>query len=118
MFTDIACPITSSQTVTASGAWLSLDQIGVALSVPEGAISKNKQENMYVTVVKEEKYRPKLCEGIFIFINDFFYNFRKQMIYFVLNYSIRCNTGKSRCQNRSIIGAAKQIRDPADSALC
>lgn len=73
MFTDIACPITSSQTVTASGAWLSLDQIGVALSVPEGAISKNKQENMYVTVVKEEKYRPKLCEGIFIFINDFFF---------------------------------------------
>lgn len=65
MFGDVSgvCPVTRSQMVGPSGAWLSLDQIGVALSIPEGAVPKNKQENMYITVMKDEKYRPKLGEG-------------------------------------------------------
>ncbi|XP_068630442.1 netrin receptor UNC5C-like isoform X2 [Battus philenor] len=56
----------TSQSVSVSGAGsrLALPAAGVALSVPEGALSRCRREQMYVAVVKDDRYRFRMGKGI------------------------------------------------------
>ncbi|XP_073951787.1 netrin receptor UNC5C-like isoform X1 [Choristoneura fumiferana] len=57
-------PTSQSLSVSSSGSRLALPAAGVALSVPESALSRGRREQMYVAVVKDDRYRPRLGKGI------------------------------------------------------
>ncbi|XP_041976434.1 netrin receptor UNC5C-like isoform X2 [Aricia agestis] len=57
-------PISQSLSVSSSGARLALPAAGVALSIPEGAISRGRRDQIYVAVVKDDRYRYRLGKGI------------------------------------------------------
>ncbi|GBP72053.1 Netrin receptor UNC5B [Eumeta japonica] len=57
-------PTSQSVSVSAGGARLALPAAGVALSVPEGALGRGRREQMYVAVVRDDRYRPRLGKGI------------------------------------------------------
>lgn len=57
-------PTSQSVSVTSAGMRLSLAAAGVALTVPEGALSRGRREQMYMAVVKDDRYRPRLGKGI------------------------------------------------------
>ncbi|XP_045446045.1 netrin receptor UNC5C-like [Melitaea cinxia] len=57
-------PISQSLAVSSSGARLALPAAGVALSIPEGAFPRGRREQIYVAVVKDDRYRLKLGKGI------------------------------------------------------
>ncbi|CAG9560766.1 unnamed protein product [Danaus chrysippus] len=57
-------PISQSLSVSNSGARLALPAAGVALSIPEGAVSRGRREQIYVAVVKDDRYRSRLGKGI------------------------------------------------------
>ncbi|XP_026751086.2 netrin receptor UNC5C-like isoform X2 [Galleria mellonella] len=57
-------PTSQSLSVSNVGARLALPAAGVALSVPESALSRGRREQMYVAVVKDDRYRPRLGKGI------------------------------------------------------
>lgn len=56
-------PTSQSLSVSSSGARLALPAAGVALSIPEAALSRGRREQMYVAVVKDDRYRPRLGKG-------------------------------------------------------
>lgn len=56
-------PISQSLAVSSSGARLALPAAGVALSIPEGAFPRGRREQIYVAVVKDDRYRLKLGKG-------------------------------------------------------
>lgn len=56
-------PTSQSLSVSSGGARLALPASGVALSVPEGALSRGRREQIYVAVVKDDRYRPRLGKG-------------------------------------------------------
>ncbi|XP_063821134.1 netrin receptor UNC5B-like isoform X1 [Ostrinia nubilalis] len=57
-------PTSQSLSVASAGARLALPAAGVALSIPEAALSRGRREQMYVAVVKDDRYRPRLGKGI------------------------------------------------------
>ncbi|XP_063378889.1 netrin receptor UNC5C-like isoform X1 [Cydia fagiglandana] len=57
-------PTSQSLSVSSSGSRLALPAAGVALSVPENALSRGRREQMYVAVVRDDRYRPRLGKGI------------------------------------------------------
>lgn len=64
-------PISQSLAVSSSGARLALPAAGVALSIPEGALSRGRREQIYVAVVKDDRYRSRFGKGkIFVLINS------------------------------------------------
>ncbi|XP_045524573.1 netrin receptor UNC5B-like isoform X1 [Pieris brassicae] len=56
-------PTSQSLSVSSSGARLSLPA-GVAISIPEGALGRGRREQIYVAVVKDDRYRARLGKGI------------------------------------------------------
>ncbi|XP_052738335.1 netrin receptor UNC5C isoform X2 [Bicyclus anynana] len=50
--------------LSASGARLALPAAGVALSIPEGALGRGRREQIYVAVVKDDRYRSRFGKGI------------------------------------------------------
>lgn len=56
-------PTSQSLSVSSGGARLALPAAGVALSVAEGALSRGRREQIYVAVVKDDRYRPRLGKG-------------------------------------------------------
>lgn len=59
-------PISQSLSVSSSGARLALPAAGVALSIPEGAVSRGRREQIYVAVVKDDRYRSRLGKGKYL----------------------------------------------------
>ncbi|KAJ0179671.1 hypothetical protein K1T71_004262 [Dendrolimus kikuchii] len=57
-------PTSQSLSVSGAGARLALPAAGVALSIPEAALSRGRREQIYVAVVKDDRYRPRLGKGI------------------------------------------------------
>ncbi|XP_037978531.2 netrin receptor UNC5B isoform X3 [Plutella xylostella] len=57
-------PTSQSMAVSMAGTRLALPAAGVALSVPENALARGRREQMYVAVVKDDRYRPRLGKGI------------------------------------------------------
>ncbi|XP_063890343.1 netrin receptor UNC5C-like isoform X3 [Helicoverpa armigera] len=57
-------PTSQSLSVSSAGARLALPAAGVALSIPEAALSRGRREQIYVAVVKDDRYRPRLGKGI------------------------------------------------------
>ncbi|XP_072940958.1 netrin receptor UNC5B-like isoform X2 [Epargyreus clarus] len=57
-------PTSQSLSVSSAGSRLALPAAGVALSIPEGSLSRGRREQMYVAVVKDDRYRPRLGKGI------------------------------------------------------
>ncbi|VVD04806.1 unnamed protein product [Leptidea sinapis] len=57
-------PTSQSLAVSSSGARLALPAAGVALSIPEGALARGRREQVYVAVVKDDRYRARLGKGI------------------------------------------------------
>lgn len=51
------------QQVGNNGAWLSLEEAGAALSIPEGALPKGITENIQLSIITDDRCRPKLPEG-------------------------------------------------------
>lgn len=56
-------PTSQSLSVSSGGARLALPAAGVALSVAEGALARGRREQIYVAVVKDDRYRPRLGKG-------------------------------------------------------
>ncbi|XP_045493140.1 netrin receptor UNC5B-like isoform X2 [Colias croceus] len=56
-------PTSQSLSVSNVGARLSLPA-GVALTIPEGALTRGRREQLYVAVVKDDRYRARLGKGI------------------------------------------------------
>ncbi|XP_015835944.1 netrin receptor UNC5C isoform X2 [Tribolium castaneum] len=54
----------TSATVTHSGAFLNLLESGVSLVVPEGAISRTKKQELFLSILNEDCFRPKLAENL------------------------------------------------------
>lgn len=54
----------TSATVTHSGAFLNLLESGVSLVVPEGAISRSKKQELFLSILNEDCFRPKLAENL------------------------------------------------------
>lgn len=52
-----------SQVVGPTGGRLALEGAGAAISVPEGAIIRTIKDSMTISLVKEDRFRPKLPEG-------------------------------------------------------
>ncbi|XP_012273157.1 netrin receptor UNC5B [Orussus abietinus] len=50
--------------VNAKGALLVLPESGISMSVPEGAVPKPTKEELYLAVLNEDRFRPRLPEGI------------------------------------------------------
>lgn len=56
-------PTSQSLSVSSAGARLALPAAGVALNVPETALCRGRREQIYVAVVKDDRYRPRLGKG-------------------------------------------------------
>ncbi|XP_049821786.1 netrin receptor UNC5C-like isoform X2 [Aethina tumida] len=54
----------SSSTVTHSGAFLNLAESGVSLLIPEGAVSRSRKQELFLSILNEDCFRPKLAENI------------------------------------------------------
>ncbi|XP_015605954.1 netrin receptor UNC5C isoform X3 [Cephus cinctus] len=50
--------------VNARGALLVLPDAGISMSVPEGAVPKPLREELYLAVLDEDRFRPRLPDGI------------------------------------------------------
>lgn len=55
---DIDC--VGSSLTSCGGGRISLLESGASLTVPEGAIPKGTKEQVYVTVLRDDRHRPKL----------------------------------------------------------
>lgn len=49
-------------TVTHAGARLTLNDLGVSLTIPEGALARGQKEEIFLCVLKDDKHRPKLAD--------------------------------------------------------
>ncbi|XP_063918325.1 netrin receptor UNC5B isoform X3 [Zophobas morio] len=54
----------TSTTVTHSGAFLNLIDSGVSLIIPEGAISRTRKQELFLSILNEDCFRPKLAENL------------------------------------------------------
>lgn len=54
----------TSATVGHSGAFLNLPESGVSLTVPEGAISRSRKQEIFLSILNEDCFRPKLADNL------------------------------------------------------
>lgn len=54
----------TSATVTHSGAFLNLPESAVSLLVPEGAVSRSRKQELFLSILNEDCFRPKLAENV------------------------------------------------------
>lgn len=52
-----------SQVVGPTGGRLALEGAGAAISVPEGTVTRTIKDNITISLVKEDRLRPKIPEG-------------------------------------------------------
>lgn len=54
----------TSATLSHSGGFLNLPESGVSLSIPEGALSRTRKQELFLSILNEDCFRPKLAEGL------------------------------------------------------
>lgn len=54
----------ASAAVTHAGVFLNLLESGVSLVVPEGAISRSRKQELFLSILNEDCFRPKLAENL------------------------------------------------------
>ncbi|XP_030755093.1 netrin receptor UNC5C [Sitophilus oryzae] len=54
----------TSATVTHTGAFLNLSESGVNLLVPEGSVSRSRKQEIFLSILNEDCFRPKLAEHL------------------------------------------------------
>lgn len=54
----------TSSALTHTGGFLNLSESGVSLLVPEGAISRSRKQELFLSILNEDCFRPKLAEGL------------------------------------------------------
>lgn len=54
----------TSTTVTHVGAFLNLLDSGVSLVVPEGAVSRSRKQELFLSILNEDCFRPKLADSL------------------------------------------------------
>ncbi|XP_017780266.1 PREDICTED: netrin receptor UNC5C isoform X2 [Nicrophorus vespilloides] len=54
----------TSATVTHIGAYLNLPESSVSLVIPDGAVSRSKKQELFLSILNEDCFRPKLAENI------------------------------------------------------
>ncbi|XP_060519034.1 netrin receptor UNC5C isoform X2 [Cylas formicarius] len=54
----------TSAAVTHAGAFLNLPESGVNLLVPEGAVSRSRKQELFLSILNEDCFRPKLAEHL------------------------------------------------------
>ncbi|KAL1514116.1 hypothetical protein ABEB36_003430 [Hypothenemus hampei] len=54
----------TSATVTYNGTVLNLSESGVSLTVPEGAVSRSRKQELFLSILNEDCFRPKLAEHL------------------------------------------------------
>lgn len=54
----------TSTTVTHNGAFLNLLDSGVSLIISEGAISRSRKQEIFLSILNEDCFRPKLAENV------------------------------------------------------
>lgn len=54
----------TSATVTNSGTCLNLPESGVSLVIPEGCVSRTRKQELFLSILNEDCFRPKLAENL------------------------------------------------------
>ncbi|KAJ8958937.1 hypothetical protein NQ318_019707 [Aromia moschata] len=54
----------TSATLSHAGGFLNLSESGVSLLVPEGAISRSRKQELFLSILNEDCFRPKLAENL------------------------------------------------------
>lgn len=54
----------TSATVSHAGAYLNLPESAVSLLIPEGAISRSRKQDLFLSILNEDCFRPKLSENL------------------------------------------------------
>lgn len=54
----------TSASVTNSGAYLNLAESSVSLMVPEGAVNRTRKHELFLSILNEDCFRPKLAEHV------------------------------------------------------
>lgn len=54
----------TSATVTHSGAYLNLPESCVSLLIPDGALSRARKQDLFLSILNEDCFRPKLAESL------------------------------------------------------
>nr|CAI5852408.1 unnamed protein product [Callosobruchus analis] len=54
----------TSSTLSHCGGFLNLSDSGVSLLVPEGAVSRSRKQELFLSILNEDCFRPKLAEGL------------------------------------------------------
>ncbi|KAF5281557.1 hypothetical protein FQA39_LY05092 [Lamprigera yunnana] len=54
----------TSATVTHSGTYLNLPESSVSLLIPDGAVSRTRKHDLFLSILNEDCFRPKLAENI------------------------------------------------------
>ncbi|XP_074040553.1 unc-5 isoform X3 [Leptinotarsa decemlineata] len=54
----------TSATLSHVGGFLNLPESGVSLLIPEGALSRSRKQELFLSILNEDCFRPKLAEGL------------------------------------------------------
>lgn len=54
----------TSCTVNYNGAFLNLPESGVSLTIPEGTVSRTRKQELFLSILNEDCFRPKLAENL------------------------------------------------------
>lgn len=54
----------TSSALAHAGGFLNLPESGVGLLVPEGALSRSRKQELFLSILNEDCFRPKLAEGL------------------------------------------------------
>lgn len=54
----------TSAAVTHSGAYLNLRESSVSLLIPDGAVSRSRKQELFLSILNEDCFRPKLAENL------------------------------------------------------
>lgn len=54
----------TSAAVTHSGAYLNLPESAVSLLIPDGAVSAIRKQELFLSILNEDCFRPKLAENL------------------------------------------------------
>ncbi|XP_025837474.1 netrin receptor UNC5C [Agrilus planipennis] len=54
----------TSATVNYSGAYLNLKESSVSLLVPDGALARSRKQDLFLSILNEDCFRPKLTENV------------------------------------------------------
>lgn len=54
----------TSSALTSAGGFLNLSESGVSLLIPEGTLSRSRKQELFLSILNEDCFRPKLAEGL------------------------------------------------------